>query len=74
VVVKGGGVTTPAPTPFCSMFLDKYLKTTRTFYPLPYDIFFMAGSIFDNSISVRQIKKQHNVEPVLKNHSGLLKL
>jgi hypothetical protein len=30
------------------------------------DIFFMAGSIFDNSISVRQIGKQHNVEPVLK--------
>jgi hypothetical protein len=35
----------------------------------------MACSILDNSISVRQIEKQHNVEPVLKkNHPGLFKL
>jgi hypothetical protein len=28
VVVKGGGVTLPVPTPFCSRLLDRYLKTT----------------------------------------------
>jgi hypothetical protein len=33
---------------------------------IPSDIFFMAGSILDNAIPVRQIERQHNVEPVVK--------
>jgi hypothetical protein len=30
VVVKGEGVTPPAPALFCRRFFDKYLKTTWT--------------------------------------------
>jgi hypothetical protein len=32
---NGGGVTPPAPTPFYSRILDKYLKTTATVFPPP---------------------------------------
>ncbi len=32
---EGGGVTSPAPSPFCSRLLDRYVKTTWTFFPPP---------------------------------------
>jgi hypothetical protein len=44
VVVREGGVTLPAPTPFYNRLLDKYVKTTCTGFLLPLDISFMGKS------------------------------
>ncbi len=54
-VVVRGGVSLPAPTPFYSRLLDKYVKTTCTGFLLPLDICFIGKSSYTTQKDVSHV-------------------